>query len=127
MVDGHVVVVEDDGVVAWAYLLDGSQVVSDVWLYNRPGAAPRAEGETPEGRPCSNPLTLTAEVLFPPIHDPSEITLEWIHGPHVPTSVVVSIRNQKHAVLVAGVRPGWCRLSTAPGPCAQPLDEVVIA
>lgn len=117
-----VVVVEDDGDVAYAYLQDSDAIVGDVWLYNR--------GQTPEQPPCRegpskmpflNPSAFSRDVLEP-ITTETEVTLEWeFDHDGVLTRARLFIRDELVAVLAPGAKPGWCRNAAKDGPLARVL------
>lgn len=114
---------EDDGKVAYAYLVDGDQFVADVWLYNR-GATP----EKPEWRdrsraPFANPRGFASDDPFPPVADESEVEFLWSHSAEGQTTMRVFIRGEYHAKLVPGSKPGWCKLAVRDGPLASVLRE----
>ena len=104
-------VFEDDGEVAYGYLLIDGRIVSDVWLYNRdeaPGTSPWKDG--PQGR-------------FLPVEDAEDVSFVWTYGPgQVPTAVEFWIRGRLHARVTPDCRPGWCVLAIEDGPLARKLD-----
>lgn len=110
------VVLEDDGRVAYAYLLIDEDIVSDVWLYNvgePPELAPWEVDPRPE-MPFQNPAHLTRRGLFVPrlSHD-ALVELAWDDD-----GVEVSIFGVHSARLEAGKKPGWSRQAAADGPVA---------
>lgn len=119
--EGHrSVVLEDDGTVAYAYLLDGGAVVGDVWLYN--------VGEDPininwqnqsSAIPFCNPKKYcTAEVL-PRLQPDSEVACAWFAN-----GVRISIMGLLWAQLEPGSKPGWSRKARIAGPLAKPLESI---
>src|ERR687898_201513 len=63
---GYSAVFEDDGKVAYAYLLDDGRIVADVWLYNRAAAPEAPEWRDRSKAPFLNPRGFTSEVPFLP-------------------------------------------------------------
>ena len=117
----HFVFVEDDGSVAYAYLLDSDQnIVGDVWLYNV-GPAPveppwsLAESEPPFKNPMRY-IRSGGDIL--PIIEPSEIAVSWVSKDGALIQAQVSIRGEKVAVLAPGKSPGWSSLVSEDGPLA---------
>lgn len=116
----HSVVLEDDGRVAYGYLLEAGVIVSDVWLYNR-GVAP----DTPEWTsadaemPFANSRQYAAQEPFTHVRDISECWVEWgcYDGEHI--AALVRIRDRVHALLAEGEKPGYCRLAHRSGPLAK--------
>ena len=73
-----VAVFEDDGRVAYAYLLEGDDVVADVWVYNRADAPEAPEWADPDKAPFLNPRAFVREAaaLEPPSSD-ADVRFEW--------------------------------------------------
>jgi hypothetical protein len=119
---GHSAVFEDDGRVAYAYLLDGDDIVADVWLYNR-AATPEQPERDPSRMPFLNPRGFASGEQFPPVADESEVAFSWSRGAAGQTALRVFIRGDYHAMLVPGSKPGWCKLAARDGPLASVLRE----
>ncbi len=119
---GVSVVVDDDGRVAWAYLRDGlGDIIGDVWLYNRAPSPVEADWSDPRAAPFLNPLS-HARPFDQPLPTEADLSVEWtLEGELLLADVHV------HGVLLArlspGSAPGWSRLATEAGPCAQPLPD----
>ena len=94
-------VLEDDGEVAYGYLLLDGEIVSHVWLYNNDDAAAR----------------------FIPIVDGDDVSFVWAYGESgVPVSVEFWIRGRLHARVAPNSNPGWCVLALEDGPLARKLE-----
>ena len=118
---GYSAVFEDDGKVAYAYLLDHGRIVADVWLYNRD-----ATPETPEWRdrskaPFLNSRSFASYEPFRPPFDESDVEFSWSKDAQGQTTLHVLIRGASHALLIPGSRPGWCKLAAKDGPLASVL------
>lgn len=121
---GFSVVFDDDGRVAYAYLLDASdRVVGDVWLYNRCVSPVEPEWKEPENMPFANPENyVNSSESFKPVDDISEVKVSWsLQSDGVKASVL--IRNQLFAILVEGAKPGWSFLAGKDGPLAKVLEQ----
>lgn len=116
------VIVEDDGLVAYAYLRQDERIVGDVWLYNRGRAPLEPEWRDRTKMPFANPAGYVVPGVFPPIAMADEVTCTWSEGE---TGYVVDlyVRGQHHARLVPGAKPGWCRLAAVDGPVARRLES----
>ncbi len=117
-------VFEDDGEVAYGYMLIDKKIVSDVWLYNSgetPVVSPWLDG--PEAMPFLNPGDFVATTSFPPVRDSSEIAFNWIYrGDRTPFAVEFWIRGKLHAWVTTESTPGWCVLAIKDGPLARKPD-----
>lgn len=113
------VVLDDDGRVAYAYLLENENVVGDVWLYNVVDSPESPEWPDPSNAPFLNPKDFckTNEKLSR-LDDESAVTCGWFEG-----GVDVSIEGRWVARLVRGAKPGWSLLAAKRGPLALPLEE----
>jgi hypothetical protein len=116
---GWRVLVEDDDAVAYAYLLDGDLIVSDVWLYNRgpdPVERPWRNGEE---MPFRNPVEFTTgEGVDEPV-EPGTVDVRWTGADGSGVSVEVRLRGRVIAWLEPGARPGWSVRVTKDGPLAK--------
>ena len=111
------VVLEDDGRVAYAYLLVRDEPVGDVWLYNV-HEAPSTLGSG-ERYPFLNPKAFCRDEAPRRFDERSTVRCHWdAEGVTVSIDAVVMARLERDA------RPGWSRHATAPGPLARPLSEV---
>jgi hypothetical protein len=108
-------VVEDDGRTAYAYLLEGEKIVSDVWLYNCDGVASDPAWDDPSDLPFPNRAAyMTADVVR--ITELSALTAVWDT-----TGADLRIDGALIARLERGARPGWCRHAAVDGPLARSL------
>jgi hypothetical protein len=117
------VVVEDDGEVAYAYLLDGEEIVGDVWLYNNgeaPATFPWKEGKK---MPFTNPKVFLKENMhLLPIENNDEVSVIWSNYGNG-AEAIVTIRGEIIAKLQSGSKPGWSKLVVKEGPLAKVFHE----
>jgi hypothetical protein len=118
---GYSGVFEDDGNVAYAYLLDNGRIVADVWLYNRAPTPEAPEWHDRSNAPFLNPRRFTSEVPFLPPANECEVEFSWSKDAEGRTTLRVLIRGECHALLVPDSKPGWCKLATKDGPLASVL------
>lgn len=119
---GYSVVFDDDGRVAYAYLLnsDGT-IVADVWLYNRCETPSKPEWPHRENMPFANPEAYSKDhTAHVNVSDITDVHIEWDTGDSVGARVM--IRNQLFAVLAEGTKPGWCCMAKKDGPLAKVLE-----
>jgi hypothetical protein len=118
--NGESVVLEDDGVAGYVYLIsENEEVISDVWLYNRaltPQVAPWISGETPPFLNATGYIIEQSE--FTPPEDSGGFTADWIGG-----HVEIRFMGHLFAVLKQGAKPGWSFLAAKSGPLAKPLKD----
>lgn len=118
----HSVVFDDDGKVAYAYLLKGSDLIADVWLYNhgQPPVKPEWEDGS-EGMPFRNPAAFVVAQPFIPVETPNEIEVRWLVSSQQPDAICadIYIRGKLHARLRPCDKPGMCVLAIKDGPIAK--------
>jgi hypothetical protein len=119
---GRAVVLEDDGRVAYAYLLDREDVVSDVWLYNVSATPKVVNWDDLSQAPFLNPQQFCKPETAPRLDKHSTIECVWSDD-----GVEVTINGTMMARLEAGTKPGWSRLASCPGPLARPLNSKMSA
>lgn len=112
------VIIDDDGKVAYAYLLNGRDIVGDVWLYNCGTAPKKPEWTDPTKAPFANPFSYIHPGRFEPVTDDSDFDVQWSPVGKSPLTVRIFIRSELHAQLTEGSKPGWCRLARRDGPIA---------
>jgi hypothetical protein len=112
------VVLEDDGKVAYAYLLRDEKIVGDVWLYN---VAPTPEDVDWTDRaqlPFLNPRRFCQEGFFPRLTADAAVSCEWQEN-----SVDVALNEEVVARIMVGEKPGRSKLAAGHGPLARPLEK----
>jgi hypothetical protein len=114
----HAVVLEDDGRVAYAYLLRDESLVSDVWLYNVEATPEHVDWKDRSAMPFLNPRGFCADELTPRLREDAVIYCRWL-----PHAVEVLIDEVLIARLEPGAKPGWSKLAARSGPLARPLVE----
>jgi len=120
---GCVLVFDDDGRVAWAYLRapDG-EIIGDVWLYNRVEPPLEADFTDPTAAPFLNPAVLAAPLDQPPAESADDLSVEWTLAEGVLTADVF-LRETLLARLTPGAQPGWSTLARENGPLARVLPN----
>jgi hypothetical protein len=122
--DGLSAMFDDDGAVAYLYLLRERRIVTDVWLYNRhptPTDVPWKVGAEP---PFLNPsmyLSAQAEAFSLPVTiDDMEVTWSVDCQEAVAS---ISLRGEILASVREGEKPGRSRLVSSDGPLAKRLTD----
>jgi hypothetical protein len=114
---GWVVVLEDDGRVAYAYLRNASeQTVADVWLYNRQGTPELPEWGDRALLPFRNPLGYAQEWSPPTSLAEADARVVWAKTEKEEPRAAVHLWGEQFAILEPAARPGWSRLALEPGP-----------
>ncbi|MBX5268672.1 hypothetical protein HJB99_08290 [Rhizobium sp. NLR17b] len=118
-------VFEDDGRVAYAYLLNSdSRIVSDVWLYNRCPTPATPEWDDPTKAPFANSAEYVRQgVTFAPVEKPDEISVLWTEEKNGVTKALLFIRGEFHASMIENAKPGWSKLASKDGPIARALED----
>lgn len=114
------VVIEDDELVAYAYLLNGEIIVGDIWLYNQ-APTPVNTIWNEEDMPFLNPSEFVKHNIEP-ITDKNEISLKWVLKIDMEVDyVLIEIRKELIAKLSEGANPGWSNCVIKDGPLAKVL------
>lgn len=115
------VIVEDDGRVAYAYLMKHTTIVGDVWLYNQEKAPDQIDWNNKELTPFLNPKEYVGENIQP-VRFSEEITPEWSLTKEKRLYFVsIIINNKLIAKLSEESKPGWSSLVVKNGPLAKIL------
>ncbi|MBC8045942.1 MAG: hypothetical protein H7Y00_04055 [Fimbriimonadaceae bacterium] len=113
------IIIEDDGRVAYAYLLKNGDIVSDVWLYNQLEAPINSEWKKSD-MPFLNPQKFLQDVSILPILDLNEVNIKWINSEFNKLLFAdIYIREKFIARLKEGLKPGWSAIVKLDGPLAK--------
>jgi len=119
------VVFDDDGRVAYAYLLNpAGSIVGDVWLYNRCSTPVESEWKDPENMPFANSQSYVNEFdhdTFQAVDSISEVRVDWC-SEAAKVKARIYIHNKYFASLVEGSKPGSSLLVGKDGPLAKVLN-----
>lgn len=117
--ENYSVLIEDDGRVAYAYLLEYGDVIGDVWLYNQE-AAPSDSNWANQAIPYLNPAEyLSKDSKISPVESENEIRCEWAESPNDGLiEVGIYIKDKFIASIASGAKPGWSALVVKDGPLA---------
>jgi hypothetical protein len=110
------VVLEDDGRVAYAYLLEKNEIVGDVWLYNVADSPEAVDWSDRSAMPFANPKRYCATERLPRLTEASNVRCSWSDR-----GVDIAVEGIDFARVEHGSKPGWSRLAAVPGPLANPL------
>jgi hypothetical protein len=112
------VVLEDDGRVAYAYLLVAKKIVTEVWLYNVAESPAVPEWRDRSKLPFLNPKAYCrSDKTLPRIGDCVSVRCVW-HADRVE----LVLDDVLAARLAEGTKPGWSLLASKRGPLAMPLE-----
>lgn len=115
----RVVILDDDGRVAYAYLSVGQKTISDVWLYNVLDTPDSMNWKDKSQMPFLNPRKYCSADSMPRISPRSAVRCQW-SADHVD----IFIDERWIARLAPDSTPGWSHLAVVPGPLAKPLKDV---
>lgn len=113
------IIIEDDGKVAYAYLLDGGAIVADVWIYNQ-APSPLITKWNRADMPFLNPRDYV-QYEIEPITKENEVKLKWTISANSIDSVLIYIRGSIVSKLTIGATPGWSKCVSKDGPLAKML------
>lgn len=115
------VVIEDDGRVAYGYLLQDDKIVSDVWLYNCDEARTQSDWNNSAQLPFVNAPDYVDAKLQIRFHDESAIRVQWHSHSGGEPHVAIYYDETLVAKIYPSFRPGRCRAAAKDGPLAKPL------
>jgi len=117
---GYSLIIEDDGRVAYAYLMSYGDIIGDVWLYNHPEAMNKVDWNNQQMPWLNPPEYLKAGVSITPVTDKSQIRCEWNETPDDGLiEASISLHGKFIAQVLSGSKPGWSTLVAKDGPLAQ--------
>jgi hypothetical protein len=118
------VIVEDDGRVGYAYLLDDNRkICGDVWLYNRCPTPEQPQWHERDNAPFANPVPFVdRDMIFLLPDSATDMTVEWDVESDAATARIYLDR-ELFAKLNDGSKPGWARLAAKDGPLARVLPS----
>ncbi len=112
------VVVEDDGRVAYAYLLQEEQIVGDVWLYNVAQTPDEVDWKDRAAMPFLNPKSFCSSMPMNRLRSTSKVECRWR-----PIGADIVVDDILVARIDHGSKPGWSGGAAKEGPLAKPLPE----
>lgn len=117
---GLSVAFEDDGRVAYAYLIDSAdQIIADVWLYNRAQTPLAPEWHDRSAAPFLNPARYVRTQAHPtPARDLSDVSFRWLADPDRGVVVEILLRGDLIGRIWPGAKPGWAAAALS-GPLAS--------
>ena len=116
------VIVDEDGRVAYAYLLYQEAIVGDVWLYNCVPAPSEPEWHDRSKAPFMNPAGY-AKPWAVSITASEDIAVSWVEQTGELQRAEIYWQDQLLAVLAPGAKPGWSRNALKDGPLARVLSS----
>jgi hypothetical protein len=113
-------VFEDDGKVAYAYVVEDEKIVGDVWLYNRAPTPDDPEWDDRARAPFLNPRPFAVDERVERAAAAEDVSFDWTGDAGIRT-VTVSVRGRVLGRLARGQRPGFATLAQRDGPLARTL------
>lgn len=115
------VILDDDGQVGYAFLLQDRDIISDVWLYNVYPTTKTLGWQNREDFPFLNRLDYIKDEIFEPIKSDDEIDIVWKFNGSELQEVSISIRNTLRVVMTPGSKPGKSNWVIKDGPLAKKM------
>jgi hypothetical protein len=117
---GYTVFFEDNGRVAYAYLLKNEEIISDVWLYNHGLPPSEPEWHSYENLPFVNPINFALNQEVAPAQSSNEILFKWNYiDKQQLISVEIYLREMLCGILEPGLKPGYARFAVRDSPIAK--------
>ena len=116
------VVIEDDGRVAYAYLLEDEDIIADVWLYNQSATPKIIDWNEQSEMPFLNPLAfIIDEGAIEPLSTDEDIEFKWIflEDAILLKKVIISFGDKLTVALAPDSKPGWSNNVKNNGPLAK--------
>ena len=117
----HSCVLEDNGRVAYAYLIREGKVIGDLWLYNQAETPVEPEWRDRTKTPFLNPAAFVdATAMAQPLQSGEDSAIEWeIGADGWATSAKLYLYGQLYGILSPQAKPGWCVAALKDGPLAK--------
>jgi hypothetical protein len=113
-------VFDDNGKVAYAFLLYQGEIITDVWLYN---VAPTPEEFGLDQPPHLNPKGYARDEAYPRIEREDQVEFRFITPGEIRTLYVeLHLRGEFFAKLVPDQVPGWSKWAAQDGDLALVLQ-----
>jgi hypothetical protein len=114
--------IEEDGRVAYAYLMYEEDITGEIWLYNQISTPIKVNWENVDEMPFLNPEEYI-KINIPPVVNEDEIRLQWVpnNNDNSVKEVDIYIRQKLIAKLSPGSTPGWSTVVIKDGPLAKVL------
>jgi len=118
--ESYSLIIEDDGRVCYAYLLQRDDIIGDVWLYNQEDTPLIVNWQKTEEMPFLNPKEFVKTNLSP-IQNEDEINLNWFlsEDKMLLQAVEIQINQKPTAKISEGALPGWSKNVNKDGPLAM--------
>jgi hypothetical protein len=123
--DTYSLIFEDNGKVAYAYLLENEVIIGDIWLYNRHETPEEIDWKDKKNLPFLNPAKyIDKSKIIEPVNDISEISIIWLmdYGKKL-GDIHIYIRSELIAVLREGLKPGYSSIVLENNPLAKKMSN----
>ena len=120
----HRCIIEDNGRVAYAYLVKGNTTVGDLWLYNQAESPIEPEWRDRTKMPFLNPVSFVDSVsMAQPLKTSDDLAVVWeLDQDGIVTKAKLFLFGQLYGVLAPLAKPGWCIAALKDGPLAKTLN-----
>jgi hypothetical protein len=112
------IIVEDDGLVAYCYLIYKDEIIGDVWFYNQADPPLIADWSNKDGMPYLNPQEFV-ELKIEPIRSTDDLDVHWHYYDDQLNRVEIFLRKQLAVVLKPNSKPGWSTFVNKDNPIAK--------
>jgi hypothetical protein len=121
-IHGMSAIFEQDGRVAYAYLLEQEEFISDVWLYNVDYTPQKPEWKDRLCEmPFRNSIQYVSSPVFKPVIDSNEVHVNWIENNDGNIILNIFVRGELMGILHKGCKPGWSKIASLDSPIAKAI------
>lgn len=113
-------IIEDDGRVAYAYLLLNEEIIGDLWLYNQEETPTVSDWSNPDNMPFLNSQQFILRNIEPILNE-DNLDLAWKETKENEFEVLIHIHGELIGRIELGATPGWSAVVAKDGPLAKKM------
>ena len=122
--DNYKLTFEDDGKVAYGYLKNRSNIIGDVWLYNRCETPNRCEQTDKNNIPFANSTEyVSKEAHYQKDVGSDDVLVTWEYGGHGPVAYIY-VHEDLLGIVGKGDKPGYSKFAVKDGPLGRKMEIV---
>jgi len=122
MNQNYSLIIEDDGRVAYAYLLFCEEIIGDLWLYNQENTPILSDWSDPDSMPFLNPQEFVLKNIAPILSE-DNLSVGWKEIKDEEFEVLIYIHGELIGKIKPEANPGFSTLVTKDGPLAKKMID----